>query len=93
VVLTEGDGTHSVEYSPDRKFLIDSYSRVDMPAVTELRRAEDGKLVAVLERGNASALLETGWQAPEGDSSRRPACAPQRNRTLQTREQPQSPSV
>jgi dipeptidyl aminopeptidase/acylaminoacyl peptidase len=65
VVLTEGDGTHSVEYSPGRKFLIDSYSRVDMPAVTELRRAEDGKLVAVLERGNASALLETGWQAPE----------------------------
>ncbi len=65
VVLTEGDGTHTVEFSPDRRFIIDSFSRVDMPAVTELRRAEDGKLVCALERGDASALLTNGWRAPE----------------------------
>jgi dipeptidyl-peptidase-4 len=65
VILTEGDGTHSIEYSPDRKFFIDSYSRVDVPAVTELRRAEDGKLVCVLEKGDASVLLKTGWIPPE----------------------------
>ena len=29
--LTEGDGSHAVEFSPDRKFIIDSYTRVDMP--------------------------------------------------------------
>src|SRR6185369_12582096 len=28
IALTEGDGTHSVQFSPDRKFLIDTYSRV-----------------------------------------------------------------
>ena len=60
--LTEGDGTHTVEFSPDRKFLIDTYSRVDLPPVTELRQAEDGKLVCELERADASALLATGWQ-------------------------------
>jgi dienelactone hydrolase len=65
VVLTEGDGTHSVEWSPDRRFLIDAWSRVDLPPVTRLRRAEDGKLVCELERADWTELLKTGWKAPE----------------------------
>jgi dipeptidyl aminopeptidase/acylaminoacyl peptidase len=65
VRLTEGDGTHTVEYSPDGKYLVDTYSRVDLPPVTELRSAEDGKLVSELERGDWSALLAAGWKAPE----------------------------
>jgi len=64
-ILTEGDGTHTVEFSPDRRFILDTYSRVDLPPVTELRRAEDGKLVCELERGDATALLAAGWKAPE----------------------------
>ena len=63
--LTEGDGTHSIRYSPDKQFLIDSYSRVDLPPVTELRRVADGKLVCELERADASELIATGWQQPE----------------------------
>jgi dipeptidyl aminopeptidase/acylaminoacyl peptidase len=65
VVLTEGDGTHTVEFSPDRRFLIDSWSRVDLPPVTQLRAAEDGKLVCELERADWGQLLATGWRAPE----------------------------
>jgi dipeptidyl-peptidase-4 len=65
VRLTEGDGTHTVAYSPDRRFLLDSSSRVDLAPVTELRRVEDGKLVCELERADTSALLETGWRPPE----------------------------
>jgi dipeptidyl aminopeptidase/acylaminoacyl peptidase len=65
VGLTEGDGTHTVQYSPDRKHLIDTYSRVDMPPVHELRRVADGKLVCKLEEADISALVETGWKAPE----------------------------
>ncbi len=65
VELTEGDGTHSVQHSPDRRFLIDTYSRVDLPPVTELRRESDGKKVCDLEKADASALLKTGWQYPE----------------------------
>jgi Tol biopolymer transport system component len=29
VALTEGNGNHTVQFSPDRKYLIDTYSRVD----------------------------------------------------------------
>ena len=51
VKLTAGDGIHNVRYSPDSKYLLDTYSRVDLAPVTELRRVEDGTLVCVLERG------------------------------------------
>ena len=64
-VLTEGDGTHTVQFSPDRRFFIDTWSRVDLPPVNELRRSEDGKLVCKLEEADASELLATGWKAPE----------------------------
>ena len=64
-LLTEGDGSHTLEFSPDRQFIVDSYTRVDMPAVTELRRAEDGKLVTKLETADMSALLKEGWRATE----------------------------
>ena len=64
-VLTEGDGTHSVTFTPDGEYLIDTYSRVDLPPVTELRRAQDGSKVLELDQGDASALLTTGWRYPE----------------------------
>jgi dipeptidyl aminopeptidase/acylaminoacyl peptidase len=64
-LLTDGDGTHQIEYSPSRKYLIDSYSRVDMPPVTELRRVSDGKKVCNLEIADASALSATGRKTPE----------------------------
>lgn len=65
VRLTRGDGTHSVEYSPDGRFLVDTFSRADMPPVTELRRTEDGSLVTELEHGDASAMLSAGLKLPE----------------------------
>ncbi len=64
-VLTHGDGTHQVAFSPDRRFIVDTYSRVDLPPVSELRSAEDGKLVCKLELSNGSALIATGWKMPE----------------------------
>ncbi|QJW96220.1 DPP IV N-terminal domain-containing protein [Frigoriglobus tundricola] len=63
--LTAGDGTHAVAFSPDRKYLIDTYSRVDLPPVTELRRSADGKKVCDLEKADATELLKTGWRYPE----------------------------
>ncbi len=65
VVLTEGDGTHSADFSPDRRFLVDTWSRPDLPPVSELRRADTGALVCPLEKADDSALRETGWRAPE----------------------------
>ncbi|MGH7193852.1 MAG: DPP IV N-terminal domain-containing protein, partial [Candidatus Saccharimonadales bacterium] len=63
--LTPCDGNHAVQFSPDRTWLIDSYSRVDQPPIHELRRAADGSLVCELERADVSTLVESGWQPPE----------------------------
>jgi len=65
VNFTNGDGTHEIEYSPDRRFILDTWSRVDMPPVNELRRASDGKLVCPLERAQWTELLQTGWKVPQ----------------------------
>ncbi|MBP7948946.1 MAG: prolyl oligopeptidase family serine peptidase [Verrucomicrobiales bacterium] len=65
VILTEGDGTHQWEFSPDGRFFIDRWSRVDQPTVTEIRRSDTGGLACLLERGDASALTATGWQMPQ----------------------------
>ena len=64
-LLTEGNGTHAISWSPDRRFFIDRWSRVDQPEVTELRRAADGTLVCELERADLSGLIEIGWTVPE----------------------------
>ena len=50
VDLTPGNGTHTVQYSPDRLFYVDSHSRIDSLPVHELRRSRDGGLVKVLQR-------------------------------------------
>ncbi|MDB6175718.1 MAG: dap4 3 [Chthoniobacteraceae bacterium] len=64
-LLTEGDGTHAVEFSPDRRFFIDRYSRVDLAPVTELRSSADGHLLCKLETASLAPLIEAGWRAPE----------------------------
>jgi dipeptidyl aminopeptidase/acylaminoacyl peptidase len=65
VVMTAGNGTHSIQYSPDRRFIIDTYSRVDMPPVNELRRVSDGSLVCAVEQSDLTPLLKIGWKTPE----------------------------
>ena len=63
--LTAGDGTHSATWSPDGRFFIDTYSRVDLPPVHELRRSDSGALVCALERADASAALAGAGRWPE----------------------------
>lgn len=65
VQLTESDATHTVEWSPDRKWLIDRYSRVDLPPVTELRAADHGQLVCRLEEADASEIVAARGSLPE----------------------------
>jgi dipeptidyl aminopeptidase/acylaminoacyl peptidase len=65
VRLTEGDGDHRWRFSPNDRFLVDTYSRVDLPPVTELREVASGRKICELERADISSLLETGWQPPE----------------------------
>src|SRR5207244_4022247 len=63
--LTAGNGNHTVQFSPDRKFIIDTRSRVDMAPVNELRRVADGKLMCQLEEADIADLRSSLWQAPE----------------------------
>jgi dipeptidyl-peptidase 4 len=62
---TEGDGTHTWKWSPDRKYLIDTWSRVDLAPQAVLRDVETGKQITVLEEGSLEKLLEVGWAAAE----------------------------
>ncbi|HEY3914675.1 MAG TPA: DPP IV N-terminal domain-containing protein [Verrucomicrobiae bacterium] len=70
VILTEGDGTHTVQYSPGRRFLIDTWSRVDSPPVNELRDGDTGKLICELEKTDASELDASGWKRPQPFSAK-----------------------
>ena len=62
--LTEGDGTHELEFAPDGRHYIDRWSRVDLSPVHELRRTRDGSLVEVLAEADHTPLLESGWREP-----------------------------
>jgi dipeptidyl aminopeptidase/acylaminoacyl peptidase len=61
--LTPGEGNHNVSFSPDEKYIIDSYSQPDVPAVTVLRDASGKELVS-LEKENVSRLEAAGWRMP-----------------------------
>ena len=63
--LTEADGNHTVAFSADLKYYVDTWSRVDLPPVSELRRMEDRKVLMELERGDIQELLKAGWRPPE----------------------------
>jgi dipeptidyl aminopeptidase/acylaminoacyl peptidase len=64
VAYTEGNGTHTITWSPDRQFYVDTWSRVDMPPVVELKRASDRRTLP-LERGDMSAAIAAGFRPPE----------------------------
>ena len=61
---THANGDHQVFWSPDHKYFVDMYSRVDLPTVLELRRVSDNHVTSI-EKGDMSAQLATGWRPPE----------------------------
>ncbi len=62
-LLTPDDADHEVTLSPSGRFFVDSYSKPDVPSVTELRDA-DGRLIVTIEKADISRLLATGWKPP-----------------------------
>jgi dipeptidyl aminopeptidase/acylaminoacyl peptidase len=62
--LTPADANHVANFSTDRSFYVDTYSRVDAAPVSELRRG-DGTLVTQIEAGDITELKKAGWKAPE----------------------------
>jgi hypothetical protein len=63
--FTTANGNHTVTFSRDRKYYVDTWSRVDLPPVAELHRTDDQSLVMALDKGDASALLAAGIKFPE----------------------------
>jgi dipeptidyl aminopeptidase/acylaminoacyl peptidase len=63
VLLTPENAHHSIQLSPSGRYLIDTYSRPDVPPVVEVRDAS-GELVMPIEKADISKLLASGWKPP-----------------------------
>ena len=63
--LTEAPADHSVSYSPDGELYVDTWSRLDLAPVAQLKQSSDGKVLLELERADVSGLQKAGWRAPE----------------------------
>ena len=63
--LTPAPGHHSATFSPDMKYLVDTYSTVSVPPVTRLRDATDGSVIMDVADADISELTDAGWKAPE----------------------------
>ncbi|MGN7988877.1 prolyl oligopeptidase family serine peptidase [Pedobacter sp. 22226] len=63
--LTPENGNHSLSFSPDRKYYLDTYSQVNVPPVTALRLTASTKKITEIEHGQKEAYLATGVKLPE----------------------------
>ncbi len=63
--LTPENGNHQVTFSKDYAYMVDRYSRVDLPPVSVLRSTSDGKVIIELEKADISEVTAAGWQMPE----------------------------
>lgn len=57
------DGDHAVRVTPDGQYLVDAYSRPDVPPVSVLRDTS-GRAVMELECADLAALEAIGWSPP-----------------------------
>jgi len=63
--LTDGNGSHTASFSPDKKYFVDTWSRVDSPPTSVLRNAKDGNQIMAIEKADITKLMETGIKLPE----------------------------
>ncbi len=63
--LTSVAANHSLSYSSDGQFYVDTYSRIDLAPVMELHRTADASLVSTVETADITQLRAAGWQPPE----------------------------
>jgi dipeptidyl aminopeptidase/acylaminoacyl peptidase len=61
--LTPDSANNTVDLSPDGRYLVDTYSTPQTPAVSVLRD-DHGKEIMQLDEENISKLLATGWRPP-----------------------------
>ncbi len=61
--LTPESGDHALQVSPNGRYLIDSWSKPDVPATSVLRDAT-GRSVMPLAKSDISRLVAAGWKPP-----------------------------
>ncbi|KAL7914401.1 Alpha/Beta hydrolase protein [Trichoderma velutinum] len=64
-MLTDGNGTHSWKWSPDYRYLIDTWSRVNYPLEVVLRDGNTGEKILTLQESQLGHLANSQWNAPE----------------------------
>ncbi len=64
--LTDGDGDHQWKFSPDRKYVVVTHSRVDQPPTHELRSTEDGTKLATLAVARRIAADDSSESGSDG---------------------------
>ena len=63
--LSPEKADHALSYSSDGKYYVDSYSRLDLPPVMELRRSSDASLVMTVDKADDARLVAAGWKPAE----------------------------
>jgi len=65
VDLTPAEGNHSAQFNSDYTYLVDTYSKVDMPPVTVVRSVDNPTEATELGRTDISKLEAAGFRMPE----------------------------
>lgn len=63
-LLTPGDGTHELNMSPDGRYAIDTYSRMDLPPVYQTVDLRNPGKAHVFTRQTDAELRRRGWRPP-----------------------------
>jgi dipeptidyl aminopeptidase/acylaminoacyl peptidase len=63
-LVDPGTFDHNERISPTKKYMVDTYSRIDAPTKNVVRDAS-GRVVMTLEEADVSRLKEMGWKMPE----------------------------
>mgnify|MGYP001361855697 CR=1 FL=1 len=64
LLLTPEPAHHQIDWSESAEYFVDTFSTPATPPVSVIRD-RSGAVTLELERADASALVATGWQAPE----------------------------
>jgi dipeptidyl aminopeptidase/acylaminoacyl peptidase len=68
--LTPTEANHRLEFSPDGKYYVDLWSRIDLPPTMALFRTDDNKQLMQLEQADITRLTAAGWHPPEAFSAK-----------------------
>ncbi|NGM71922.1 S9 family peptidase [Sphingobacterium sp. SGL-16] len=64
VLLTPEAANNQIEFSDDKKYILNTYSTANSPS-THVIRDTNGKLISTLGQANIDKLITIGWSAPE----------------------------